>query len=151
MIKANSQQIIHANLMSSALPAESDFAYMSELGYEVVVSLAQSVDSITLDNEDRLVSSVGMKYIHIPVDYYKPTLNDYEMLRDLLRALSRRKVWLHCTKNYRVSAFAYIYRVIDMSVSSKEAESMLHAIWKPNEVWQKLIDEAIEKYAYQYI
>jgi len=137
--------------MTSALPSAEDFAEMAAQGYEIVISLCQEVDSEMLEDEDRLVCRAGMRYIHLPVDFSEPTLNDYELLRDMLRTLQTRKVWLHCAKNWRVSAFMYIYHVIEMSVPPREAEEIIHRIWQPDRKWQSLIDEAIEKYAYQYL
>jgi len=151
MIQASAHCPIHANLMTSALPAVEDFMRMAEQGYEIVISLCQRVDSEILEDEDALVSAAGMKYIHLPVDFYAPTLEDYEVLRDILRSLQERKVWLHCTRNWRVSAWMYIYHIVERSMPYAEAEEILHRIWKPDEIWQALLDEAIEKYAYQYL
>ena len=150
-MQAPYQQPIHTNLITSALPVADDFPEMAAQGYEIVISLCQEVDSEILEDEDRLVCRAGMRYIHLPVDFSEPTLDDYELLRDILRSVQERKVWLHCTKNWRVSAFMYIYHIIEMTMPHSEAASILHRIWKPDETWQTLIDEAIEKYAYQYL
>ena len=88
MIEALAQQPIHPCLMTSALPAAEDFAFMAKQGYEIVISLCQEIDSETLENEDLLVSRAGMCYIHLPVTFAAPTLDDYALLRDLLRSLA---------------------------------------------------------------
>ena len=150
-MQAQHQQPIHPNLMTSALPAAEDFAEMAAQGYEIVISLCQEIDSETLADEDTLVSRAGMRYIHLPVTFAEPTLDDYELLRDILRSVQARKVWLHCARNWRVSAFMTIYHIIEMSMTHSEAEEIAHRIWQPDEIWQALIDEAIEKYAYQYL
>ncbi len=150
-MQAPHQQPIHPNLMTSALPVLEDFPFMAAQGYEIVISMCQSVDSETLEDEDSLVSGAGMGYIHLPVTFVEPTLEDYELLRDILRSVQDRKVWLHCARNWRVSAFMTIYHIVEMSMPHSEAEVIAHRIWKPDETWQTLIDEAIEKYAYQYL
>jgi len=137
--------------MTSALPAEEDFSVMAEQGYDMVISMCQPIDSVTLEDEDGLVSAAGMRYIHLPVTYAEPKLDEYELLRDLLRTLQEHKVWLHCARNYRVSAFMYIFHVVEMTKAPEEARAILHRVWEPNATWQALIDEAIEKYAYQYL
>ncbi len=151
MMQAQHQQLIHPNLMTSALPAAEDFARMAKQGYEIVISMCQDIDSETLKGEDDLVSKAGMRYIHLPVTFVAPTLDDYELLRDILRSVQDRKVWLHCARNWRVSAFMIIYHIVEMSMLHSEAEEIAHRIWQPDETWQALIDEAIEKYAYQYL
>ena len=151
MIQAPHQEPIHPNLMTSALPSAEDFSCMAAKGYEIVISLCQDIDSETLEDEDGLVSRAGMRYIHLPVTFVAPTLKDYELLRDILRSVQDRKVWLHCARNWRVSAFMTIYHIVEMSMSRGEAEEIAHRAWQPDEIWQALIDEAIEKYAYQYL
>ncbi len=150
-MQAPQQQPIHTNLMSSALPSEDDFQSMADEGYEIVISMCLPVDSVTLDDEDALVTDAGMKYMHLGMDYYAPTLEDYELLRDILNVLVEKKVWIHCTKNYRVSAFMYLYNVLERGADIQMARMMMHTIWKPTEAWENMIEEALEKYAYQYL
>ncbi len=151
MIKATAQQSIHPNLMTSALPSAEDFSCMAAKGYEIVISLCQDIDSETLEDEDGLVSRAGMRYVHLPVTFEAPALKDYELLRDILRSLQNRKVWLHCARNWRVSAFMTIYHIVEMSMPHSEAEEIAYRAWQPDETWQAFVNEAIEKYAYQYL
>ncbi|WP_292655768.1 protein tyrosine phosphatase family protein [Nitratifractor sp.] len=150
-IQAPAQQPVHQHLMTSALPKAEDFARMAALGFEVVISLGRPEDNRYLRDEDFLVTVAGMRYLHLPVDFSAPTFGDYELLRDLLNALYPRKVWLHCAENKRVSALIFLYNVIDRSVPIHEARARLHLIWQPDEIWQAFIDEALEKYVYQYV
>jgi len=149
-MQAKSQQPIHENLMTSALPSEDDFGAISAAGYETIISLCEPTDSITLDNEDALVTDAGMRYIHLPVDFDTPTVEDYELLRDLLNLFVGQKVWLHCTKNYRVSAIMYLYNTIDRGVAPEMAKMSMHTIWQPTQPWQNMITEALDKYVHQY-
>ncbi|HIP61682.1 MAG TPA: hypothetical protein EYG98_03920 [Sulfurovum sp.] len=150
-MKALKQQPIHKNLMTSALPQESDFSLMADDGYEIVISMCQSEDSLTLDNEDAMVTNAGMKYLHLPVDYYEPTMMDYTLLRDILNTIADKKVWLHCTKNYRVSAFMYLYNILERGADRQMAKMSMNSIWKPTDAWENMIEETLEKYAYQYL
>jgi len=150
-ISAPSQQLVHDRLMTSALPEEGDFAVMAAMGFEAVVNLGRPEDSVYLPEEDTLVTVAGMRYLHLPVAFNNPTFPDYEFLRDLLNALYPRKVWLHCAKNHRVAAMIFLYNVIDRSLPIPEARARMHLVWQPDEVWQAFLDEALEKYVYQYI
>ncbi|HFC04016.1 MAG TPA: hypothetical protein ENJ74_04010 [Nitratifractor salsuginis] len=150
-IQAPAQQLVHQHLMSSALPEAEDFAQMAALGFEAVISLGRPEDSRYLRDEDILVTAAGMRYLHLPVDFSAPAFGDYELLRDLLNALYPRKIWLHCAENKRVSALIFLYNVIDRSMPIAEAKARLHLVWHPDEIWQAFLDEALEKYVYQYI
>jgi protein tyrosine phosphatase (PTP) superfamily phosphohydrolase (DUF442 family) len=142
---------VHERLMTSALPAEGDFARMAAMGFESVINIGRPEDPVTLPEEDMLVTVAGMSYFHLPVPFDMPTFGDYETLRDLLNTLYPRKVWLHCARNHRVSALIFLYNVIDRSMPVAEARNRLHLLWEPDGVWQPFIDEALEKYVYQFI
>jgi protein tyrosine phosphatase (PTP) superfamily phosphohydrolase (DUF442 family) len=138
--------------MTSGLPKPQDFALMARQGYEMVVSLCHPKDVTRLEeDEDALVSEAGMAYVHLPIRFEELELSDYEILRDLLRTFHGRKVWLHCTHNKRVSTLVYIYNIIERSLPVAEAGAFLHAVWEPDELRKVFIDEALEKYAYQYL
>ncbi|WP_456393136.1 protein tyrosine phosphatase family protein [Nitratifractor sp.] len=124
---------------------------MAGSGVDTVINLGGAEDTLSLPDEDRLATAAGLRYLHLPVTFDRPTFADYELLRDLLNALYPRKVWLHCAENYRVSALIFLYNVIDRSVPIPEARGRMHEIWQPDEVWQSFLDEALEKYIYQYI
>ncbi len=146
-----SLQWIHDRLVTSGLPGEGDFTLMAGSGVDTVINLGGPEDTLSLPEEDRLATAAGLRYLHLPVTFDRPTFADYELLRDLLNALYPRKVWIHCAKNYRVSALIFLYNVIDRSVPIPEARARMHEIWQPDEVWQSFLDEALEKYIYQYI
>jgi hypothetical protein len=43
----------------------------------------------------------------------------------------------------RVSAFIFLYRVLRQGVALPEAESDLHAVWQPDKVWSRFIQEEL--------
>jgi protein tyrosine phosphatase (PTP) superfamily phosphohydrolase (DUF442 family) len=151
MIEAGAQQLIHEHLMSSALPGEGDFSRMAALGFQTVIDLGTPEDHRVLPNENELCTAQGLNYLHLLIEFSAPKFEDYELLRDLLNALYPRKVWLHCAQNKRVSALIFLYNVIDRSMPISEARGRLHLIWQPDETWQAFLDEALERYVYQYL
>jgi protein tyrosine phosphatase (PTP) superfamily phosphohydrolase (DUF442 family) len=52
-----------------------------------------------------------MTYIHIPVDFQKPTDGDFHQFCSVMEQLKEVPVHVHCIANYRVSAFFYRYPV----------------------------------------
>ncbi|BAZ39766.1 hypothetical protein NIES4101_57220 [Calothrix sp. NIES-4101] len=57
-----------------------------------------------------------------------------------------QKVLVHCAANMRVSACIYLYRCLQQGINENEAKQALYKIWKPNEVWQILINHVLEIY-----
>ena len=61
-----------------------------------------------------------------------------------MEAFDDRPVFVHCAANMRVSAFVFLYRVLNQGVGVSEAERDLHAIWQPDEVWSRFIQEQLK-------
>ncbi len=112
-------------------------------GYEVVVNLATASQERNA-LEGFHVTSAGMTYIHIPVEWQTPQLSDVRMFFDVMEANQDRKVFVHCIANMRASAFVYLYRTLVEGVSDEEAREYMDAVWDPGELrqWADLIERA---------
>ena len=134
---------------TSGQPTETQFAAIKESGYQVVVNLALTSSPNALPNEKEIVESLGMQYVHIPVIWENPTLNDIARFFNIMEANADKPVFVHCAANMRVSAFVYLYRRIHEPMSEEQIQRDLHQIWVPNENWQKFIQQVIEHYQKQ--
>jgi len=131
------------HISTSGLPKVDEFELIKKEGYDTVLSLSMPTDSITVENEDLILTNLGIVYLHIPVDFYEPKIKDFETFRLLLDAYDGKKLWIHCTKNYRVSAFMYLCDLIGNDNIDKE---LLEKFWMPNETWQQFVDDVIEEF-----
>lgn len=113
-------------------------------GFEVVINLAVPTTSNALENEDKIVSSLNMSYIHIPVDFGNPKISDLKLFLNILQALGANKVWIHCAKNYRVSAFMYVYHKYILHTPFEQIDLSIFDIWQPSLVWQELMKVQLE-------
>ena len=113
-------------------------------GFEVVINLAVPTTSNALENEDKIVSSLNMSYIHIPVDFENPKISDLKLFLNILQALGANKVWIHCAKNYRVSAFMYVYHKYILHTPFEQIDLSIFDIWQPSLVWQELMKVQLE-------
>lgn len=132
---------ISAGLGTAGQPTAQQFPFIRGAGYEVVINLALPTSENALANEGAIVAGLGMAYIHIPVDFSRPTARDFEAFATVLDALRGRKVFVHCAMNMRVSAFVFLYRVSRGEVTRAVALQDLRAIWEPDAVWSRFIDE----------
>ena len=116
---------------------------LAEEGYDVVVNLAIA-DAERNGEEGFLVAQSGLTYVHIPVDWEQPTLDDVQMFFDVMQANEGRKVFVHCFANMRASAFVYMYRTLVEGVPEAEARSVMDEVWDPDELeqWGGLIERA---------
>lgn len=131
-------------LWTSGQLSEDDIACLPALGIEAVINLALPTSANALPGEAELVTLRGIAYVHIPVVWEKPELRQLGQFFGALKAFEGRKVWVHCAKNMRVSAFVYLYRRMVLGEDMKEASFPMREVWMPNETWQAFMQGALE-------
>jgi len=124
-------------------PTGEQFVAIRAAGYRVVVNLALPTSTNALPDEAERVAALGMTYVHIPVVWEAPTLQDLDKFFAVMERYGEERVFVHCALNMRVSAFMFLYRVIRLGVSPEEARQMMLRIWEPNEVWSRFIEQAL--------
>ncbi len=128
-----------ATFASSGQPSVKDLQTVKDAGFERVIYLAFSSDGTAIEAEDRLVKQHGMRYVHIPVDFSKPELAEFQTFLQLMQAEPKTKTLLHCQINLRASTFSMLYRVIGLGVPLAEAKTAFDSVWQPNETWYRYI------------
>jgi protein tyrosine phosphatase (PTP) superfamily phosphohydrolase (DUF442 family) len=131
---------------SSGQPSANQLKALSEAGFRRVIYLAFTDNKTAIESEDRVVKSLGMDYIHIPVDFDRPTLDDFEDFASVLNRDKNTRTLLHCQINLRASTFSFLYRVIYGGVSMSDAKSDLDSIWQPDKVWYKFIVDVLNQH-----
>lgn len=134
------------SIATAGQPTTEQFEAISQSGYQVVINLALPESSNALPNEKQIVEKQGMQYVHIPVVWENPHIENITEFFNVMEANADKKVFVHCAANMRVSAFMYLYRRLHESVGEEDAKKDLHRIWVPNENWNKFIEEVIEYY-----
>jgi protein tyrosine phosphatase (PTP) superfamily phosphohydrolase (DUF442 family) len=139
-------QFLTETLSSSGMPKAEQMKAVAEAGTQVVINLAPATVRDALPNEDTLVESLGMKYIHIPVDWNQPIRQNLEDFFQAMEAYKDEKVLVHCQANYRASSFIMMYRVLRLGWKKEDAIPVMEKMWNPEDfpVWQKFIDENLQ-------
>jgi protein tyrosine phosphatase (PTP) superfamily phosphohydrolase (DUF442 family) len=137
---------ISESLGTAGQPTRQQFADVEAAGYRVVVNLAMPNSTNALPDEAQLVAEQGMDYVHIPVVWESPTLDDLERFFAVMDEYRGQKVLVHCALNMRVSCFVFLYRVVRRGVLLEVAWETLRRIWEPNDVWQSFIGQALAAY-----
>lgn len=135
---------INELISTSGQPKIEELELIANEGFEVIINLAMPTTSNALENEDKIVSSLNMSYIHIPVDFENPKISDLKLFLNVLQALGANKVWIHCAKNYRVSAFMYVYHKYILHTPFEQIDLSIFDMWQPSLVWQKLMKVQLE-------
>ncbi|MDO9475401.1 MAG: protein tyrosine phosphatase family protein [Pseudohongiella sp.] len=124
---------------SAGQPTAEQFNTVRDAGFERVIYLAFTNNPNAVPNADQLVKSLGMDYVHIPVDWTRPTTQDFYTFADAMRRDTDRKTLLHCQVNARATAFSFLYRVIYEDVPVALAKADMNSVWQPNETWRDFI------------
>ena len=131
---------ISPTLVSSGQPSELQFRRIASAGFCTVINLAPHGAENALDDEARVVRTFGLHYMHIPVDFKKPTDWDYKRFCHAMKEAGEQPVWVHCAANLRVSAFLFRYRVEKLGITEEIATRDLEKIWTPFGVWKDFIE-----------
>jgi protein tyrosine phosphatase (PTP) superfamily phosphohydrolase (DUF442 family) len=89
----------------------------------------------SLPDEAQIVTSQGLSYVNLPVDFEKPSLADFERFSAAMKAAGGKNVLVHCQANFRAASFVFLYRVIHESAPATQAVPVLTGVWMPNDVW----------------
>jgi protein tyrosine phosphatase (PTP) superfamily phosphohydrolase (DUF442 family) len=132
-------------LGTAGQPTEKQFSAIRDAGFEAIINLALPTSDNAIANEGSTVTGLGMAYVHIPVNFQAPSALDFHAFCQVIKAFEDRPVFVHCAANMRVSAFMFLYRVLQKGMPIAEAERDLHAIWQPDEVWSRFIQEQLKE------
>jgi protein tyrosine phosphatase (PTP) superfamily phosphohydrolase (DUF442 family) len=129
-------------LGTAGQPSEAQLRDVADAGFEVVVNLGLLDPRYCLADEAASVSSLGLSYHHIPVDFNAPQPDDLRRFLEVMDAAKDKKVFVHCAANYRVSSFVALYGESRLGWSPEQGDAHIRRVWEPNPTWAQLIDDA---------
>ena len=136
---------------SSGQPSAAQLEDVANAGFKRVIYLAFSNSKTAIETEDYVVNSLGMNYVHIPVDLKRPRTSDFDDFAAVMVKNKTLKTLLHCQINKRASSFSFLYRVIYGRVPMSEAKRDLDSIWQPNKVWYQLIVDVLKQHGHSHL
>ena len=130
-------------LSSSGMPNAEQVQAIAQAGVQAVINLATGNSQGALQNEQELVESQGMTYIHIPVEWDRPTRQNLDDFMNAMDAHRDERVLVHCQANFRATGFVALYRILRLGWGKDVAFSDLRKIWNPEKfpIWQKFVEE----------
>jgi len=134
---------IGERLSTSGQPRAEDFRAMAADGFRTVINLAVPTSEKAIPDEGALVTGVGMNYIHIPVVWEAPRVDQFRMFARLMEQQEQESTWVHCIANMRVSCFLYLYHTGRKGMAEDEARALMNRIWEPERLpqWKQFITD----------
>lgn len=135
-------------LATAGQPSEEQLSAVAAAGFKVIINLALHDDpSYSLTDERAVVTSIGLRYVHIPVPFASPTSQALAAFSAAMSQAGDDKVFVHCRHNKRVPVFVALDRILRQGWDPAEALDAMRAVWRPDETWQKFIDETLARNA----
>ena len=134
---------INKNIITGGQPTAEQLQAAAAEGFETVINLATLNPRYSLPDEGGLVQSLGMQYVHIPVDWEAPQKQDFAAFEQALATAVHHKTLIHCAANYRVTAFYSLYAMKHLGWSDADADELMAFVWKPGEfpIWDRFVQE----------
>ena len=135
------------NLYTGGMPKAEQLTDAAQHGVEIVINLAVHDSPDVPSEEEKLVESLGMRYINVPVVWHEPTRENLDEFMNAMDAHKEKKILVHCEANYRATGFVALYRILRQGWDQDEAFQDLRKVWNPEKfpVWQKFIEENLPK------
>ncbi|MCW2293043.1 MULTISPECIES: protein tyrosine phosphatase family protein [Pseudomonas] len=135
-----SLRIISESVWTAGQPSKTELVALHELGFALVMNIAPIDPRYSLPNEQELVQSLGMRYVHQPVSFQNPTIADFELFAATLDELRSERMLIHCAANYRVSVFYGVYAMSALGWSAQQCQALIGDVWNIEEfpVWDAL-------------
>ena len=125
------------------MPSTTQLMDIVDAGFQVVINLALRESPGAIENESQILQAAECIYVHIPVIWESPTLDNLKQFFQTMDKYQAKKVFVHCVLNMRVSIFVYLYRILQLNLPPEIAYPQVLKIWQPDEVWNNFIQLAI--------
>jgi protein tyrosine phosphatase (PTP) superfamily phosphohydrolase (DUF442 family) len=135
--------LIDERLGTAGQPTAEQLRTVRQAGFEAVINLALPTSDHALVNEGSVVTALGMTYTHIPVNFERPTTENFRAFCQTMAGLVGKRVFVHCAANKRVAAFVFLYRRIVENTPNADAQRDLEMVWEPDDVWTRFIAEQL--------
>ncbi|HEX5650043.1 MAG TPA: GNAT family N-acetyltransferase [Steroidobacteraceae bacterium] len=142
---AENVHAVDEKLWTSGQLSPRDIERLPDIGIEAVVNLALPTSSNALPGEAEAITALGLPYVQIPVPWERPEPHHLRQFFGVMDAFDGRKVWVHCAKNMRVSAFVYLYRRLRRGEPDAVARHPMDEVWEPTGTWRAFIDQALRE------
>jgi uncharacterized protein (TIGR01244 family) len=137
---------VDERIATGGQPTADQLRRVAAEGFRVVVDLLPAHAENALKEEDSLVTSLGMAYVHIPVEWGSPTGADFRAFERAMGDLPDGKVLIHCAANFRATAFFGLYAMKQLGWSAARAEALRAPVWQDSDypVWEEFIRQISE-------
>jgi protein tyrosine phosphatase (PTP) superfamily phosphohydrolase (DUF442 family) len=124
-------QRINLHLTTSGKLEERDFDRLAKMGIAHVINLALAKSPGILPDEAERWAAHGIAYTHLPVPFDAPSEAQFDAFCEAVEQSVGQNVHAHCVRNWRVSAFVYLWHLKRCDMPEPQARSFMAQQWTP--------------------
>ncbi|MAA76106.1 MAG: hypothetical protein CMN28_15535 [Salinisphaeraceae bacterium] len=124
---------VNDRVTTSGVVGAKRLSDLGRLGYGVVINLLPDESEHAVKNERQIVEEQGLRYVHIPVDFGRPTLADFDEFDSAMNEAQEKRVHIHCAANYRVTAFYALYAELGGIWTQSQGQDFVERLWRPQD------------------
>jgi protein tyrosine phosphatase (PTP) superfamily phosphohydrolase (DUF442 family) len=134
-------------VFTGGMPKAEQLTDAAQRGVKVVINLAPPEVPNALPKEAELVTSLGMQYVNIPVNWNTPTKDGLDRFIRVMDENNDKKILVHCQANFRATAFVSMYRILRQGWSVDDAMKVMHTIWDEEDypMWKLFIEDTLKR------
>lgn len=137
---------VDENIATAGQPTIEEFTIVKQNNFDLIINLATKDSPGAIYNEEVVINTLGLDYIHIPVNFRAPVISDLQQFFEAMEQNRNKHIFVHCALNWRVASFIFLYRTVKCNLPISKVVPDLHAVWQPDNVWQSFIDMALAHY-----
>lgn len=135
---------ISERLGAGGQPTDEGFRALAEKGYQAVINLRLDTEKYDAAGEEKLVSSLGLKYFKIPVPGRSPSEEQAMEFLKIMDDLKGQKVFIHCAIGVRAGAFVLMDLVLKEGMDQNKAEEIAARVGLTSETLLQFARQVIE-------
>ena len=135
---------ISPRLGAGGQPTDDGFRTLAEKGYQAVINLRMDSEKYDAAAEQKLVVSLGMKYLNIPVPGRSPKEEQAVEFLKTMDDLKDQKVFIHCAAGVRAGSFVLIDLVLKEGMDLDKAEEIATRVGLTSEILLQFARQVIE-------
>jgi protein tyrosine phosphatase (PTP) superfamily phosphohydrolase (DUF442 family) len=120
-------------------------ARLGEQGFQAVLYLAPLTLPNAVKDEPEILARQHIEFVNIPINFGKPTGEDFEQVAVTLDRWKDRKVLVHCEVNMRASSMVFLYRTLRLKERPEVAYEAVEKVWSPRGAWRELIVAQLQR------
>jgi protein tyrosine phosphatase (PTP) superfamily phosphohydrolase (DUF442 family) len=86
--------LLSDHICTSGQPAEQQFQFIKNSGYDVIINLAVLTSPEALPSEESIVRSYGLDYFHIPVIWDSPSIENLHLFFEAMKLFAHKNLFI---------------------------------------------------------